>query len=55
VVERIGVPGETLNVLERDALLQEIGDRGDGEGMGREEQGEANFFEAASHHAGRYR
>jgi len=31
---RIGVPGQALHVFERDALLQQVGDGGDAEGMG---------------------
>jgi hypothetical protein len=37
----IGMPGQALNVLARDILHQDVGDRRDTEEMGRVEQGQA--------------
>ena len=48
---RVGVPGEALHVFERDALRQQVRDRGDSEGMRGLEQGEADILEPALHHA----
>lgn len=44
------MPGQALHVFERDALLQQVRDGGDAEGMRRVEQGQAGVFQAALHH-----
>ena len=41
---RIGVSGQALYVFDVNALLQQVRNRGDAEGMGRVEQGEPDIL-----------
>ena len=48
----VGVAGEALDVFERHALGEQVGDDGDAEGVRRELGGQGSVAEAALHHAG---
>lgn len=45
---RVGMAGQALHVLERDTLLEQVGNDHDAEGMGRVEEEQLDISEAAS-------
>ena len=48
---RVGVAGEALDLFERDALFEQVGDDGDAEGVRRKALGQPSVNQAPLHHA----